>query len=202
MTRDRGPWTSNQGPLIVVSGPSGVGKTTVVERLIERKSLPLRRAVTATTREQRPGETDDTSYHFWTQERFLKEVEDKRMLEYARVFDRDYYGTPRSEVDDYRPDGIGVVLVIDVQGAAHIREKCPGDNLSVFIAPPTFEELEKRLRSRRDMSEDRILRRLETARVEMARRGEFDHEIVNDDLGRAVEELEGLIRKQFAGRGN
>ncbi|MBN9121447.1 MAG: guanylate kinase, partial [Planctomycetes bacterium] len=109
-------------PLIVVTGPSGVGKTTVVERLIEKSGLPLRRAVTATTRAARPGEVPERDYHFWGAGEFLKAVEDDRMLEWAPVFGLDYYGTPKSEVDPHRARGTGVILVIDVQGAARVRE--------------------------------------------------------------------------------
>lgn len=188
-------------PLIVVSGPSGVGKTTVVEELLKHRVLPLRRAVTATTRDARPGEMDSISYHFWTRERFEVERAAGRMLEWAVVFGRDYYGTPRSEVDAYRERGVGVVLVLDVQGAETVRELYPNDHLSVFIAPPDFEVLEARLRGRQDMTEERVLRRLETARLELARAGEFHHQIVNDHLDRAVRELEHVIRAEFTARG-
>jgi guanylate kinase len=184
-------------PLVVVSGPSGVGKTTVVEELIKAKSLPLRRAITATTRPKRAGEVDEVSYHFWTRERFEEEVAKERMFEYATVFGTDYYGTPRSEVEDHRAAGCGVILVIDVQGAARVRELAGRDCLSVFIRPPNFEELEARLRGRGDLTEDRIRRRLQTAREELDRAGEFDHEIINADLGTAVRELEALIRERF-----
>jgi guanylate kinase len=183
----------DQGPLIVVSGPSGVGKTTVVERLIEESNLRLRRAITATTRDPRPHEQDDRDYHFWDRERFQKEIKDEHLLEWASYNDN-FYGTPRSEVD--QADGKGVILVIDVQGAASVRAKCP-DCLSIFIAPPSFEELEARLRGRKDTSEERILSRLETARLEMARAGEFQHKIINRDLSEAVRELERVIRERF-----
>ncbi len=114
-----------RAPLIVVSGPSGVGKTTVVEELLKRRTLALRRAVTATTRSPRENETPGISYHYWTPEGFDRAIEDGRMLEWATVFGTDRYGTPRSEVDTYRANGIGVVLVIDVQGAARVRALCP-----------------------------------------------------------------------------
>lgn len=183
-------------PLVVVSGPSGVGKTTVVDELLKRGTLPLRRAVTATTRQPREGEQRDVSYHYWTADEFDRAIEDGKMLEWAVVFGTDRYGTPRSEVDPHREAGTGVVLVIDVQGAARVRELCP-DAHSIFIRPPNFEELESRLRGRGDLSEERIQRRLTEARKEMARADEFDHEIINDDLNRAVEELERLVRRQF-----
>lgn len=188
-------------PLVVVSGPSGVGKTTVVERVLATSGLRLRRAVTATTRSPRAGERDGVSYHFWTEDEFRKAIDDGRMIEYAVVFNRDFYGTPRSEVDPYRAEGVGVVLVIDVQGAASVRDLYPGDHLSVFITTPTFDELEARLRLRGSEPEDRVRRRLAEARVEVARQGEFDRVVINQELGQAVRELEQLIREQFTARG-
>lgn len=183
-------------PLIVVSGPSGVGKTTVVETLLRGTALRLRRAITATTRDPRPGEADGRDYHFWTRERFQKEIDEGRMLEWALVFGRDYYGTPRGEVDPFLAQGVGVVLVIDVQGAASVRALAPGC-LSVFIEPPNFAELEARLRGRADLSEERVRRRLEEARREVARAGEFERRVVNRDLNEAVAELERVVRERF-----
>jgi len=187
------------GPLIVVSGPSGVGKTTVVERLLHLGNLQMRRAVTATTRQQRDGEAEGISYHFWTREQFQSALDTGQMLESAVVHGRDCYGTPRSEVDPYLEAGIGVVLVIDVQGAARVRELCP-ECLTVFVVAPSFEVLEARLRGRGSESEERIQRRLETARQELARVNEFDHVIVNENLDRAVAELERLVRDRFPTR--
>lgn len=196
MTNDQGPRTRAEGPLIVVSGPSGVGKTTVVQRLIEESGLNLRRAITATTRKPREKEQDGRDYHFWTREEFEQAIADKRMLEHAVVFETDYYGTPKSEVDPYREQGTGVVLVIDVQGAARVRD-LGLEHLSVFIAPPSLEVLEDRLRSRKDTSEDRIQQRLATARTELAEAPKFHNRIVNNDLSEAVRELERVIRERF-----
>src|SRR5262245_598669 len=114
------PNSALRAPLIVVSGPSGVGKTTVVEHLLrdlKDSNLRLRRAITATTRDRRPHEKDDRDYHFWNAERFQKEIKDGHMLEYATYADN-FYGTPKSEVEPYLAAGKGVILVIDVQGAA------------------------------------------------------------------------------------
>jgi guanylate kinase len=191
-----GSKTKNSGPLIIVSGPSGVGKTTVVDELLKRSPMPLRRAITATTRSPRAGETEGVSYQYLNRDEFDRAVREGQMLEFAVVFGTDYYGTPRSEVDPHRADGVGVILVIDVQGAERVRALCP-DAVSVFIRPPTFEELEARLRGRGDLTEDRIQRRLTTARAEMARAGEFDYVIINDHLDQAVGELESLVRARF-----
>src|SRR6476620_10758354 len=138
----------SKAPLIVISGPSGVGKTTLVDALLARKSLPLRRAITATTRAPRPGEVEGVSYHYWTREEFSRAIERGAMLERAEVHGKDFYGTPRSEVDPFRERGVGVILVIDVQGAGQVRARYPDDHLSVLVYPPTFDDLERRLRGR------------------------------------------------------
>jgi guanylate kinase len=187
-------------PLIVLSGPSGVGKTTLVDALLARKSLPLRRAVTATTREKRPGEVPEVSYHFWSHEQFRDAIARGEMLEWAEVHGKDFYGTPRGEVDRYREAGTGVILVIDVQGAGQVRAAYPGDNLSVFVYPPTFDELEHRLRARGE-PEESIRRRLHTAHGELARRAEYDRALENGDLPAATDALETIIRDEFKRRG-
>jgi guanylate kinase len=187
-------------PLIVLSGPSGVGKTTLVDALLARKSLPLRRAITATTRPKRPGEVVEVSYHFWTRERFVEAIARNEMLESAEVHGKDFYGTPRSEVDPYRQQGIGVILVIDVQGAGQIRVRYPDDHLSVFVYPPTFDELEDRLRARGE-PEESIQRRLHTAHGELARKDEYDRVLENGELSAATDALEAIIRDEFKRRG-
>jgi guanylate kinase len=191
---------SQLGPLIVVSGPAGVGKTTLVEAVIDRMPGTLRRAVTATTRSQRPGEVPEVSYHFWTPEQFQAALARKEMLEWAEVHGKDFYGTPRQEVGPYRERGVGVVLVIDVQGAGQVRAAHPNDNLSIFIAPPCFDELRQRLEGR-DEPEESIRRRLRTAEQELARQGEYDRVLINADLAAATDALETIIRDEFKRRG-
>lgn len=184
-----------RGPLIVLAGPSGVGKTTVAELLIKSFPRPIRRAITATTRAPRPDERSEIDYHFWTRERFRKEIDNGNMLEWAEVHDTDMYGTPRSEVDPYREAGQGVLLVIDVQGAANVRKSEP-DHLSLFLLPPCFASLEARLKKRGDAPE-RIARRLKTAHKELLRSGEFDRIVVNADISATVRTLTVHINQAF-----
>jgi guanylate kinase len=180
------------GPLIIVSGPSASGKTTLVDRLLADPCLNLRRAVTATTRRRRPGEVDGVHYHFWTRERFEAEVERGGLLEWARVYGRDCYGTPRSEVAPYRERGQGVVLIIDVQGAAQVRARCP-DAVSVFVKTSSVDVLAERMRRRGTEGDDAIRRRLEEAERELAREDEYDFQVVNDDLAAAAAELRRVL---------
>ncbi len=194
------PSAPRTAPLIVLSGPSGVGKTTLVDGLIDRQTLPLRRAVTATTRGRRPGEVPGVSYHYWTHDQFRQAIARGEMLEWAEVHGVDFYGTPRAEVDAYRAAGVGVILVIDVQGAGQVRLLYPGDHRSVFVLPPAFDELHRRLEGRGE-PEASIRRRLETARGELARADEFDTVLENADLGAATDALEAIIRDDFTRRG-
>jgi guanylate kinase len=188
-------------PLFVLSGPSGAGKSTVVDEVLKACRFPLRRAVTATTRGERPGEQAGIDYHFWPRERFEEAIADGELIEYAVVHGHDYYGTPRTEVDGPRLGGWGVLLVIDVQGAAAVRRLYPDDHVSVFLDVPSMAELERRLRARNTESDERIARRLASAERETARAGEFDVRVVNDSVPNAVGELLRIIDTEFTQRG-
>jgi guanylate kinase len=185
-----------RGPLIIVSGPSGSGKSTLIHRVLQEHRYPLRLAVSATTRPPRPGECNGVDYHFWTLEQFLQQVEAGAFIEYARIHGRHYYGTPRAEIDGYREKGIGVILDIDVQGAAQVRPLYP-DHLSVFVELSKWEMYEQRLRKRGSETEAFIARRLETARGELARKHEYRYIIINDDLETAAREFLALLARCF-----
>ncbi|WP_063607876.1 guanylate kinase [Zavarzinella formosa] len=186
------------GPLIIVSGPSGSGKSTLIGRMIARFSPRLRHSISATTRKARSGEEDGIHYHFWTPERFEQGIAAGEFLEYATVFGRHYYGTPKTEVESYREAGVGVILDIDVQGAAQIKHNCPSAFL-IFLMTPEGEYA-KRLRARGKDSEEDIIRRIAEARSELTRANEFDVRLLNDDLEQASDELNQMIDGLLNGR--
>ncbi|HEX4751655.1 MAG TPA: guanylate kinase, partial [Solirubrobacterales bacterium] len=165
--------------VFVITGPSGVGKGTLIKRLLER--VPdLELSVSATTREPREGEEDGRDYHFLTEEKFKERSEAKDFLEFATYSDN-HYGTLRSEVDRRLDAGHSVVLEIEVQGAQQVRAAKP-DSIQIFIAPPDASVLRERLRGRGTDSVEAIDKRLKTAENELAQQDDFNHLIVNDDL--------------------
>jgi guanylate kinase len=171
----------------VITGPSGVGKGTLIKALLDR--VPgLELAVSATTRRPRDGERNGIDYHFLSDADFDRRVAAGEFVEHA-VYAGNRYGTLRTELA--RP-ARGIVLEIDLQGARQVREELP-EAVQMFIEPPSFEALEERLRRRAADSPEQIERRLAAARAELDAASEFDHRIVNDDLGRAVQELTELV---------
>ncbi|HJQ92594.1 MAG TPA: guanylate kinase [Acidimicrobiia bacterium] len=176
--------------LLVVSGPSGSGKSSIVRELIERLGIEF--SVSATTRLPRPGERHGVHYNFISRRDFEKMIENDELLEWA-IYNNRYYGTPQALIEETLADQRDILLEIEIQGARQVRERKP-EAIMYFIAPPSLEELEKRLRRRGDTSDEDIEDRLEIAKSEMAEAPDlFDHIIVNDNLDQAISELEGLI---------
>ena len=173
--------------VLVITGPSGVGKGTLIRLLLDRFPR-MALSVSATTRGPRPGEEDGVDYHFLTAEEFQRRIDEEQFLEWAE-YAGNRYGTLRSELER---DACPLVLEIEVQGASQVRARLPEAH-SVFIAPPSEEALRTRLVGRGSDAPDQVERRLAAAREEMAAREEFDHVIVNDDLEAAVQELERLV---------
>lgn len=179
-----------QGRIIIVSGPSGVGKGTVL-RQVMRDDPSLRFSVSATTRPIRPGEVDGVDYYFVTKDRFEEMIAAGELLEYAS-YAGNYYGTPLKPVLEATQNGIGVVLEIEVKGALQVMEN-RDDVLSVFIAPPSFAELRRRLMQRGDTAPEIAERRLHIAAEECRCSEKYQYIVINDDLDEAVAELKAIL---------
>jgi len=182
-----------KGKLVVLSGPSGVGKGTICQLLLARNP-ELRYSVSATTRAPREGEENAVSYYFMSKEQFLAMAEDDGFLEWAELFGN-CYGTPAFAVDNFLEAGKSVILEIDTQGALQVMKKRP-ECVSLFILPPSLDELEQRIRGRATEKEEDILRRLERASAELQLAGHYRYQVVNDDLQRSVTEIENILRQE------
>jgi guanylate kinase len=182
---------SRNSSLIVVSGPSGAGKSTVLARVLNELDR-LRFSVSHTTRPPRPGEQEGVQYYFVDEERFAKLQKENAFLEWATVHAH-RYGTARSEYERAVKDGVDLLLDLDVQGAAQVRLRFP-DAVTVFILPPSFEALERRLRGRGAGDERSTEQRLRAAAEELPLYKEYDYTVINDDLDRTVENLKAVVR--------
>lgn len=181
-----------KGRLLILSAPSGCGKTTIVEKLRERNPNIVR-SVSVTTRKRREGEVDGKDYFFVSTADFFKMRGKKRFLEWAKVFNK-YYGTPRDWVEEKLSQGLDVILVIEPKGARQIRRKT--EAISIFIMPPSREELEERLKSRGSDSEREMRKRLKEARAEMDRKDEYNYVVVNENIDDTVREIESILSKE------
>mgnify|MGYP001661169212 FL=1 len=179
-----------RGQLIVLSGPSGVGKSTVIAELFAQRSN-IYFSVSYTTRQPRVGEQDGVNYNFVSREEFERMIADDELLEYAEYVDN-YYGTSMKLIQEKLDAGIDVLLDIEVQGAAMVRARCP-DALFIFIIPPSFEELSRRLHRRNTDSEEVIAGRLAKARQEFREIPKYDYLVINDKVANAVHEIEAIL---------
>ena len=181
----------NLKKLIIITGPSGVGKGTVVKELLDRNN-DIWLSISATTRNPRVGEKDGLNYYFISEERFKDMIDKKEFLEWAQ-FAGNYYGTPLSTVNEKIEKGFIVLLEIEVEGAKQIKEKFP-ESLSIFLLPPSKEELEKRIRNRGTEKEEAIDRRLSRANYEIASSDQFDFVLTNHDVDETVKEVFKIIK--------
>ena len=192
---DAGP----TGLLVVVSGPSAVGKDTVLDALldVDRPPFPIQKCITATTRPPRPKdggtsmEVDGVDYHFVTPARFNQMAGNGELLEFAEVHDC-WYGTPKAWVEERRAAGIDVILKIDVQGGLAVKQQM-AEAVLIFLQPPSLEELERRLRGRKSESDDAIAKRLLNARSELAQRRYYDYAVTNDEVSEAVAGIKSIL---------
>lgn len=184
----------NKGQLIVVSGPSGSGKDTVISKAIDRLGEKAFLSVSMTTRSKRGNETDGVDYYFVSEEQFQKHIENGDMLEYAK-YGSNYYGTPALPIKERINNGETVFLNIEVQGGASIKKLMP-EAVKVFIIPPSMNELERRLRKRGTEDDDAIKKRLGIAESEIKRACEYDYIVINDDLDDAVDALIAIVKGQ------
>jgi guanylate kinase len=193
-------FSRRRGLMLVLSSPSGAGKTTLSRRLLEREasvhgaSRPsIVMSISVTTRQMRPGEVDGRDYFFISQARYGQMVSNGELLEHARVFDY-FYGTPGDFVERHLAQGIDVLFDIDWQGTRQLARVSRDDLVSVFILPPSMGELERRLKSRAQDSEEVVMKRMKKAADEISHWREYDYVLVNDDLDATLEKIESVLR--------
>lgn len=185
------PEIGRRGLMLVMSSPSGAGKSTISRALLQRDSA-IGMSVSVTTRPPRPGEVDGKDYHFVSVERFHEMVAKKELLEHARVFDN-FYGTPRGPVNDILTSGRDVLFDIDWQGTQQLAQNARADLVSVFILPPSVEELERRLRGRAQDSDEVVRKRMAKAGDEMSHWPEYDYIVVNVDLEESIASVQAIL---------
>jgi guanylate kinase len=179
-----------EGLLVIVSGPSGAGKGTLLE-LFKHRGGNVKFSVSATSRKPRAGEVDCQNYFFKTVDQFKDMIENNELIEWVRYCDN-YYGTPRKHIEDFIKQGFDVILEIEVEGALNIKEKFP-DSVSIFILPPSFEELRKRITGRGTEKEDIIEIRMERAKKEIELLNRYDYIVINDELEKAFADINSIL---------
>ena len=187
---------NQRGLLIVLSGPSGVGKGTVRKALFEMPEQEFVYSVSMTTRPPRPGEVDGVDYYFVSKEEFERQIQEGNLLEYAE-FVGNYYGTPKDKVEEQLNKGKEVILEIEVNGALQVRDKCK-DAVFIFLVPPTRKALYERLKSRGTENEERILARITKANKEFKLAHQYDYIVVNDEIYNAADRIMAIIRAEHA----
>ncbi len=186
-----------RGLLIIISGPSGVGKGTIRKEIMDDETLNLAYSVSMTTRKIRDGEIDGKDYYFVSNEEFDRNIKEDNLLEWAE-FVGNKYGTLKSEIERLRNLGKNVLLEIEVNGTKQVLQKCQGDDvLSIFLIPPSLEELENRIRARSTESEEAIQKRLAKAEKELKMQGDYKYVVLNDDRHRAANEIKTIIRQNI-----
>jgi len=185
---------SNKGKCIIFSAPSGAGKTTIVHNLLGR-DLGLEFSVSACSRDPRPNEVVGKDYHFLGAEKFRQKIQEDAFVEWEEVYSNNFYGTLKSEMQRIWSKGNTVIFDVDVIGGLNLKKKFKDDALAIFVKPPSYEELEKRLRGRSTESEDKINQRMEKASKELAFAPEFDIILVNDNLEDACDQAANHVRE-------
>ena len=185
---------ARRGLMLVLSSPSGAGKTTIARRLLEMESN-LHLSISVTTRQRRPGEVDGRDYHFIDIEAFRLMINREELLEHAKVFDH-YYGTPRAAVENHLGQGQDILFDIDWQGTQQLRQRAESDLVSVFILPPDMRELEKRLHTRAQDSAEVVAKRMSKASDEISHWAEYDYVVVNDDMERCLANVHAILRAE------
>ncbi len=186
---------SKKGKLIIISAPSGTGKSTIIGELIKDASLKLEFSISATTRAPRQGEVDGVNYYFLTLDQFQKAIANDEFAEYEEVYAGRYYGTLKKEIARITENGNNVILDIDVKGGVNVKKMYGNDAISVFIAPPSIDTLRQRLTSRATDNAQEIEKRIAKAAFELGFADKFDKRIVNDDLTTAVEQTRSIIKE-------
>jgi len=184
-----------KGTLFIVSAPSGAGKSTLIKKVMEKKSN-LNFSVSFTTREPRTGEKNGIDYFFVSETIFLNMIKENKFLEYAKVFDKFYYGTSNQQVEEAISKGQDIIMDIDVQGATQIMKNCNFPFVSIFILPPSMKELQSRLVSRNRDNNKEIQKRLQVARNEIEYLNRFDYLVINDELEQSSVEFSAIINAE------